>query len=92
MVKQNSDFPNHAPDYPKLPLRRASGVSNTEGNMIAGLSVGGATAVSAILVAIVIYGDLEGDTDKWLLAVAAFFLLPLVAALVALGAKMFGGR
>lgn len=60
--------------------------------MIAGLPVGGCTAVAAILVAIVIYADLGWDIDKWLLGIALFFSMPAAGALIAFAARMFSGR
>ena len=55
------------------------------------LSIGGAALVSAILIVIVIFGDFEPTSNKWLLGFAVLFLLPLVGYLIAMIVRLCRG-
>ena len=59
--------------------------------MILQLTIGGCTAVAVILVAIVIWGDLERKTDIGLVVAAAIFAVPPVGRLIAWGIELFTG-
>ena len=55
------------------------------------LSIGGAALVSAILIAIVIFGDFEPTTNIWLLGFAGLFSFPLLVYLIAMIVRMCQG-